>query len=491
MLGLTWLRGLAARRRGRLAAAAAGVAIAVAVLASIGSFLSASKATMTRRSVADVAVDWQVEAQSGFDPATVLDRVKQAAGVRRPSRSGSPRPPGSRPPPEARPRRPGPASWSACPTATAPRSPPCSATWPAPRRACCSRSRPRPTSTPRRATRSRSAGPAWRPCALRVDGVVDLPQADSFFQKVGAPIGAQPQAPPDNVLVMPAAQWQPVVRPARPPNARTWCALRCMCASAMIWRRTPRPPMPRSRDGRATSRCGWPAPGWWATTWPPPSAPPAPTRSTPRCSSCSSGSPARCWPGCSPRRSRASAPSDAPQGAGAAAGPRRDHESAGPARRARGRGRRPRRCRGRARLGAGGRPARLRHRRVRCHHRCGHRLGERGGPRRASRSRRRQWRRPPGATRVMSPSSRAAAASGASPVPRVGLASASTCGCCWRAAWCSGSPAGAATSWSSRPKGVPTISVSYWAFAGPALLWSGAALLAWRLADLVLGRGRA
>ncbi|MCW2919913.1 MAG: putative rane protein, partial [Actinomycetia bacterium] len=40
------------------------------------------------------------------------------------------------------------------------------------------------------------------------------------------------------------------------------------------------------------------------------------------------------------------------------------------------------------------------------------------------------------------------------------------------------------------PEGVPAISVSYWAFAGPALLWTGAALLAWRLADLVLGRGR-
>jgi putative ABC transport system permease protein len=40
------------------------------------------------------------------------------------------------------------------------------------------------------------------------------------------------------------------------------------------------------------------------------------------------------------------------------------------------------------------------------------------------------------------------------------------------------------------PEGVPTISVSYWAFAGPALLWVGAGLLAWRLADLLLGRGR-
>jgi putative ABC transport system permease protein len=40
------------------------------------------------------------------------------------------------------------------------------------------------------------------------------------------------------------------------------------------------------------------------------------------------------------------------------------------------------------------------------------------------------------------------------------------------------------------PEGVTSISVSYWAFAGPALLWVGAGLLAWRLVDLLLGRGR-
>jgi len=40
------------------------------------------------------------------------------------------------------------------------------------------------------------------------------------------------------------------------------------------------------------------------------------------------------------------------------------------------------------------------------------------------------------------------------------------------------------------PEGVPGIAVSYWAFAGPALLWAGAGLLAWRLTDLLLGRGR-
>ncbi|MEA3185357.1 MAG: putative transport system permease protein, partial [Ilumatobacteraceae bacterium] len=40
-------------------------------------------------------------------------------------------------------------------------------------------------------------------------------------------------------------------------------------------------------------------------------------------------------------------------------------------------------------------------------------------------------------------------------------------------------------------EGVPTISVSYWAFAGPALLWVGAGLLAYRLTNLFVGRGRA
>ncbi|MFL6252835.1 MAG: ABC transporter permease, partial [Actinomycetes bacterium] len=76
MLGLTWLGGLAGRRPGRLVATAAGIAVAVALLASLGNFLAASKATMTRRSVADVAVDWQVEAQPGADPAAVLAGVR-------------------------------------------------------------------------------------------------------------------------------------------------------------------------------------------------------------------------------------------------------------------------------------------------------------------------------------------------------------------------------------------------------------------------------
>jgi putative ABC transport system permease protein len=38
------------------------------------------------------------------------------------------------------------------------------------------------------------------------------------------------------------------------------------------------------------------------------------------------------------------------------------------------------------------------------------------------------------------------------------------------------------------PEGVAQIAVSYWAFAGPALLWLGSGLLAWRIAELLLRR---
>jgi len=57
------------------------------------------------------------------------------------------------------------------------------------------------------------------PVTVVVAGVVDLPLADSLFQKVGAPIGAGRTAPPDNVLILPAGQWHAVFDPvaaARP-----------------------------------------------------------------------------------------------------------------------------------------------------------------------------------------------------------------------------------------------------------------------------------
>jgi putative ABC transport system permease protein len=48
---------------------------------------------------------------------------------------------------------------------------------------------------------------------VRVGGVVDLPAADALFQQVGAPVGAQPQAPPDNVILLPQRTFARVEAP--------------------------------------------------------------------------------------------------------------------------------------------------------------------------------------------------------------------------------------------------------------------------------------
>jgi len=60
---IAWVGGLLRRRTGRLTATALGIALAVALVAALGSFLAASKSTMTDRAVRSVAVDWQVQVQ--------------------------------------------------------------------------------------------------------------------------------------------------------------------------------------------------------------------------------------------------------------------------------------------------------------------------------------------------------------------------------------------------------------------------------------------
>ena len=78
----SWLTGLVLHRRARILATAAGIAIAVSLIAAIGSFLSGSTAAMTERALARVPLDWQVEAQAGASPAHVRSTVAHFPGVR-------------------------------------------------------------------------------------------------------------------------------------------------------------------------------------------------------------------------------------------------------------------------------------------------------------------------------------------------------------------------------------------------------------------------
>ncbi|MDQ2710402.1 MAG: ABC transporter permease, partial [Actinomycetota bacterium] len=222
MIGV-WLGGLARRRRGRLAAAALGVAVAVALLATLGAFLASAKGSMTQRAIRDVSVDWQVAVQPGADPTAIENLVRGTPGVRiavpvgfgktagMSATTDSTRGPTTQHtgpgmalglPPEYR------ADFSGQIRTLAGAD---TGVLLAQQTAANLHAKPGDTVTVERA--------GLPPAPLRIDGVVDLPQANSLFQTVGAPPSAQPAAPPDNVVLMPEAQWHSLFDPlasARP-----------------------------------------------------------------------------------------------------------------------------------------------------------------------------------------------------------------------------------------------------------------------------------
>jgi putative ABC transport system permease protein len=213
MLTLGWVAGLLRHRATRLGATAGGIAIAVALLASLGVFLATAKATMTQRSVQRVAVDWQVEVQPGADAAAVRDAVRAdphvvtalPVGYATSTRLSST------------------VDGAALDTGTAqvlglPDG--YAAAYPGELRGLSGATSG--VLLAQQTAANLHAVPGTRVAVGRVGlpdatvtvaGIVDLPAIDTLFQKVGAPAGAQPQAPPDNVLLVPADTWHRLFDP--------------------------------------------------------------------------------------------------------------------------------------------------------------------------------------------------------------------------------------------------------------------------------------
>jgi len=203
MLALTWLRGLLAHRRGRLLSTALGVAVGVALLASIGTFLSSTTSQMTQRAIGQVPVDWQVEAKAGADPAAALATTRRQAGVAGALPVSFASTPGLTASSGGFTQETGPGRVLGLPDGYAKRFPGVirglsgSPTGVLLYQQTAANLHAKPGDT---IVIGRASGP---PATVTVDGVVDLPSIDSLFQRVGAPVGAQPQAPPDNVVLLP------------------------------------------------------------------------------------------------------------------------------------------------------------------------------------------------------------------------------------------------------------------------------------------------
>ena len=217
----SWLRGLVSRRTGSLAATAVGVALAVGLLASLGSFLSSSKATMTRRATETVAVDWQVETQAGANPAAV---AKQVASTRHVVAS------------EVVPFATTGGFQSTTGGATQTTGPgqvlgidsTYTTNFPAQLRPLVGATKGVLLFQQTAANLDAAPGDVvsiaragLSPVSVKIDGIVDIPQADSLFQKVGAPVGGsgsgtpRQRAPPAHRSVAPTVR-PPSHRAARP-----------------------------------------------------------------------------------------------------------------------------------------------------------------------------------------------------------------------------------------------------------------------------------
>ncbi|HCP61356.1 MAG TPA: ABC transporter permease [Actinobacteria bacterium] len=214
-----WVSGLVRRRGARLAGTALGVALAVTILASLGAFFAASKARMTQQAVAGVPVDWQVQLAPATDPTRAGHIVASAPGVTATVPVGYADTTGFKATVGGSQQTTGPGKVLSIPSNYA-------QTFPGEIRFLVGARTGALLAQQTAANLHAAIGtmvsvgrPGLAPACVRVTGVIDLPFADSMFQKVGAPPGSGIQAPPDNILLLPSDQWHALfdtVAAARP-----------------------------------------------------------------------------------------------------------------------------------------------------------------------------------------------------------------------------------------------------------------------------------
>ncbi len=217
-----WLSGLVRRRYGRMLPAALGVSLTIALLSILGIFINASAATMTRRAVGDVPIDWQIELARGANIDSVLHQLTQTVTTRAndpvgygdvsglTAKSGGNTLGGTTQTTGA-----GkvlgvtPTYWKDFPGLLRPMLGAAEGILIAQQTAANLHVSVGDTITISRVDSATKLPPRMGLPSLtaRIDGIVDLPQADVLFQAVGVPPGAAPQAPPDNVLVVPMDVW--------------------------------------------------------------------------------------------------------------------------------------------------------------------------------------------------------------------------------------------------------------------------------------------
>lgn len=207
MMRLKWLSGSLTKRSGRTLGAMLGIAFTIVIVSSIGSFISSSTASMTDRALQGLPVDWQIQLNQGTPLSSVTEALKSTTAVSklevvnyadvpgfRAATGGSVQETGT-----GKVLGVGKGYTGSFPSQIRSLLGTTDGVLLTQQTASNLNARPGDTVTILRQGLS--------PVDVKVDGIVDLPNADSIFQGIGLPSGAAPQAPPDNVILLPDAQW--------------------------------------------------------------------------------------------------------------------------------------------------------------------------------------------------------------------------------------------------------------------------------------------
>ncbi len=219
MITILWLKGLLLRRSRLLLGAIIGVALTVALVATLGAFTVKSAASMTQRAITSIPVDWQIHLAPGTDTKTVVAAVGQSTSYTALQQVGYAQSAGFKSETNGTVQTTGPGKVLGI-------SPQYRQEFPAQLRHLIGAIDGVLVAQQTAANLQVTVGDivtiqrlGLPPVTTKIDGVVDLPYADSLFQAVGVPAGVAPQAPPDNVLLLPLKLWhqffdsQATVRP--------------------------------------------------------------------------------------------------------------------------------------------------------------------------------------------------------------------------------------------------------------------------------------
>ena len=218
-----WLKGKLTNRGGRLTGSIVGVALAVAILASLGTFLATTSLSMTKRAIGMLPVDWQVQLTAATTSTTTIDEISRAIGyeaVRSVTYADVA----------------GLETMTGGTTQTTGSGqvlglePGYTHAFPGQIRLLAGAGDGVALMQQTAANLHATVGDTVSiqrvglpPVSVVVGGIVDLPNADSMFQAIGVSQVLAPRAPPDNVILVPAAQWRQLLgaqASARPDTTR-------------------------------------------------------------------------------------------------------------------------------------------------------------------------------------------------------------------------------------------------------------------------------